>query len=107
NSAQPSGPASTPAEDPPEPLSAARGQLAGWVSDLTLLRELTEQLARTTTLDAALHEMLRAGATLVGARRGLLSLAPGVEGNGHGPEENPGRTLGYGLCRAELGQLET
>ncbi|MEV3966406.1 hypothetical protein AB0M34_37035, partial [Nocardia sp. NPDC050193] len=43
-------------------------RLAGWVSDLTTLHELTERLARTDTLADALQELLRAGAALVGAR---------------------------------------
>ncbi|WP_307826656.1 PP2C family protein-serine/threonine phosphatase [Streptomyces pactum] len=75
-------------------------RLAGWVSDLTTLHELTERLARTTTLDSALHELLRAGAALVGARRGLVALEP-ADGLG------PVTTIGLGLGRADLGHIET
>jgi serine phosphatase RsbU (regulator of sigma subunit) len=75
-------------------------RLAGWVSDLTTLHELTERLARTTTLDEALQEVLRAGAALVGARRGLVVLEPG---DGLGPDT----TIGLGLARADLGHIET
>ncbi|MFH8368051.1 PP2C family protein-serine/threonine phosphatase [Streptomyces sp. NPDC018031] len=89
------GPAAPP---PPNPLVLDR--LAGWVSDLTTLHDLTERLARTTTLDSALHELLRAGAALVGARRGLVALEP-ADGLG------PVTTIGLGLGRADLGHIET
>jgi serine phosphatase RsbU (regulator of sigma subunit) len=75
-------------------------RLAGWVSDLTTLQELTERLVRTATLDDALRELLRAGAALVGARRGLLVLEPS---DGLGPDT----TVGLGLSRADLGHIET
>ncbi|MFD9813098.1 SpoIIE family protein phosphatase [Streptomyces sp. NPDC059080] len=74
--------------------------MAGWISGLTTLHDLTERLARTRTPDAALHEVLRAGAALVGAPRGLLVLEP-ADGLG------PVTTVGLGLGHAELGQLET
>src|SRR5690606_19647551 len=75
-------------------------RLAGWITDLTSLHELTERLAATETLDDALQEVLSAGAALIGARRGFLALeTPG----GAGTE----RTFGLGLGRAELGQIET
>lgn len=64
------------------PHTLIQDRLAGWVSDLTTLHELTERLARTGTLDDALHELLRAGAALVGARRGMAVLEPA---DGHGP----------------------
>ncbi|RLV01348.1 phosphatase [Streptomyces griseocarneus] len=79
-----------------------RDRLAGWVSDLTTLQELTERLARTGTLDAALHEVLNAGSSLVGARRGLVTLQP-ADGPGH---DRP-TTVGLGLGRADLGHIET
>ncbi|GGY29719.1 hypothetical protein GCM10010384_41070 [Streptomyces djakartensis] len=75
-------------------------RLAGWVSDLTTLHELTERLARTAALDETLQELLRAGAALVGARRGLVVLEPG---DGLGPDS----TTGLGLARADLGHIET
>ncbi|MEU3252987.1 PP2C family protein-serine/threonine phosphatase [Streptomyces sp. NPDC006997] len=75
-------------------------RLAGWVSDLTTLHELTERLARTGTLPDALHELLGAGAALVGARRGLVVLEPD-DGLG------PATTIGLGLTPADLGHLET
>lgn len=75
-------------------------RLAGWISDLTTLQELTERLARTATLDAARHELLRAGAALVGAGRGLLVLEPA---DGLGPDT----TVGLGLTHADLGHIET
>ncbi|MEU5956031.1 GAF domain-containing SpoIIE family protein phosphatase [Streptomyces sp. NPDC047525] len=82
------------------PTLMIQDRLAGWVSDLTTLQELTERLARTATLDEALHELLRAGAALVGARRGLLVLEPA---DGLGPDT----TIGLGLARADLGHIET
>ncbi|MCF6522115.1 PP2C family protein-serine/threonine phosphatase [Streptomyces sp. JJ36] len=85
---------------PVDQLAAVQDRLAGWISDLTTLHELTERLARTRALDPALHELLTAGAALVGARRGLVSLAP-VE------ECGPEHTVGLGLGRADLGHLET
>ncbi len=75
-------------------------RLAGWVSDLTTLHELTERLARTDSLSDALQELLRAGAALVGARRGLVVLEPA---DGRGPDT----TVGLGLGRADLGTIET
>ncbi|GHA23524.1 hypothetical protein GCM10010372_24530 [Streptomyces tauricus] len=70
------------------------------MSDLTTLHELTERLARTAALADALQELLRAGAALVGARRGLVVLEPG---DGLGPDT----TIGLGLARADLGHIET
>ncbi|GAB2733590.1 PP2C family protein-serine/threonine phosphatase [Streptomyces bullii] len=89
---------------PPNPLSAPgavlQDRLAGWVSDLTTLHELTERLARTGALGEALEELLRAGAALVGARRGLVVLEPA---DGVGPDT----TIGLGLSRSDLGHIET
>ncbi|MEW2620202.1 PP2C family protein-serine/threonine phosphatase [Streptomyces sp. NPDC048106] len=84
----------------PAPGTLLQDRLAGWVSDLTTLHELTERLTRTSALEPALDELLRAGAALVGARRGLVVLEPG---DGLGPHT----TLGLGLGRADLGHLET
>ncbi|GAA2656450.1 PP2C family protein-serine/threonine phosphatase [Streptomyces lunalinharesii] len=91
------------APDVPSPvdrIAAVQDRLAGWISDLSTLHDLTERLARTRTLDDALRELLRAGAFLVGARRGLVVLAPQ---DGLGPET----TVGLGLGHAEIGHLET
>jgi serine phosphatase RsbU (regulator of sigma subunit) len=81
-------------------LVAVQDRLAGWISDLSTLHDLTEQLARTRTLQDALQEMLRAGASLVGARRGLVVLEPS---DGLGPET----TIGLGLGHADIGHIET
>ncbi len=81
-------------------LAALQDRMASWISDLTTLHELTEELARTATLDATLHELLRTGAGLVGARRGLAVLEPA---DGLGPHAS----IGYGLPRADLGTMET
>ncbi len=90
-----------PAGAPPAATAAViQDRLAGWVSDLTALHELTERITRTTRLRDALHELLRAGATLVGARRGLVVLEPS---DGLGPDT----TVGLGLSRADLGHIET
>ncbi|MFD0416583.1 PP2C family protein-serine/threonine phosphatase [Streptomyces sp. NPDC127108] len=91
-------PAASGAQSAPGALIQDR--LAGWVSDLTTLHELTERLSRTAALDGALGELLRAGAALVGARRGLVVLEP-ADGLG------PTTTVGLGLARADLGHLET
>ncbi|XBQ33533.1 PP2C family protein-serine/threonine phosphatase [Streptomyces rapamycinicus] len=101
----PSLPSPTQTADPVTPPLAApnsgvQDRLAGWVSDLTTLHELTERLVRTGTLDEALRELLRAGASLVGARRGLVALEP-ADGLG------PVITVGLGLGHADLGQIET
>ncbi|MEV5433538.1 PP2C family protein-serine/threonine phosphatase [Streptomyces sp. NPDC052701] len=99
-----SAPAGSSPAAPPSPLNAPaavlQDRLAGWVSDLTTLHELTERLARTHTLTAALEELLHAGAALVGARRGLVVLEPA---DGLGPDT----TVGLGLGRADLGHIET
>ncbi|MEU8991572.1 PP2C family protein-serine/threonine phosphatase [Streptomyces sp. NPDC048558] len=95
------GASGTPAVPPPNPPGALlQDRLAGWVSDLTTLHELTERLARTDALDDALRELLRAGSALVGARRGLVVLEPA---DGLGPDT----TIGLGLARADLGHIET
>ncbi|MGW0916186.1 PP2C family protein-serine/threonine phosphatase [Streptomyces sp. NPDC002784] len=89
---------------PPTPPGAPglllQDRLAGWVSDLTTLHELTERLTRTDSLSDALQELLRAGSALVGARRGLVVLEPA---DGRGPDS----TVGLGLARADLGHIET
>ncbi|MFI7339308.1 PP2C family protein-serine/threonine phosphatase [Streptomyces sp. NPDC050085] len=85
---------------PAAPTAVIQDRLAGWVSDLTTLHELTERLARTAALEDALHELLRAGAALVGARRGLVVLEPA---DGLGPDT----TVGLGLSRPDLGHIET
>ncbi|QNS05194.1 PP2C family protein-serine/threonine phosphatase [Streptomyces xanthii] len=102
SSAPAPAPSRTPAASPPTPAPSAliQDRLAGWVSDLTTLHELTERLARTAVLEDALHELLRAGAALVGARRGLVVLEPG---DGRGPDT----TVGLGLSRPDLGHIET
>ncbi|MFE5395733.1 PP2C family protein-serine/threonine phosphatase [Streptomyces sp. NPDC056568] len=82
------------------PGTLLQDRLAGWVSDLTTLHELTERLVRTDSLAEGLQEVLRAGAALVGARRGLVVLEPA---DGLGPDT----TAGLGLARADLGHLET
>ncbi|MET8023858.1 PP2C family protein-serine/threonine phosphatase [Streptomyces avermitilis] len=82
------------------PGAVLQDRLASWVSDLTTLHELTERLARTDWLADALQELLRAGAALVGARRGLVVLEPR---DGLGPDT----TIGLGLARADLGHIET
>ncbi|HZG04646.1 MAG TPA: PP2C family protein-serine/threonine phosphatase [Streptomyces sp.] len=97
-----------PAEDPAGPalarpvehLAAVQDRLAGWISDLTTLHDLTERLVRTDTLDGAVRETLTAGAALVGARRGLVALEPA---DGLGPDT----TVGLGLGAADLGHIET
>lgn len=85
---------------PLPPGALIQDRLAGWVSDLTTLHELTERLVRTGSLDDALHELLSAGATLVGARRGMAVLEP-ADGLG------PATTIGLGLAHADLGTIET
>ncbi len=90
---------------PPTPAPPAAGavlqdRLAGWVSDLTTLHEHTERLTRTRSTDGALHELLRAGAALVGARRGFVVLGPAGD-------DGPSTTVGLGLGHADLGHLET
>ncbi|MEU7020703.1 PP2C family protein-serine/threonine phosphatase [Streptomyces sp. NPDC046203] len=87
-------------DEAPSRTTPLQDQLAGWVSDLTLLHDLTEALIRTASLDEALRELLRAGASLVGARRGLAVLEP-ADGLG------PASTIGLGLAHAELGTIET
>ncbi|MFF7726297.1 PP2C family protein-serine/threonine phosphatase [Streptomyces sp. NPDC008001] len=97
-----SGAALLPGPVLPAPNAVVQDHLAGWISDLTTLQELTERLTRTTSLDAALHEALRAGATLVGARRGLVTLHPAT-----GPGHDHAVTVGLGLNHADLGHIET
>ncbi|WP_328299671.1 serine/threonine-protein phosphatase [Streptomyces sp. NBC_00435] len=97
--ATPARPAHAPAQAPAA-SSVIQDRLAGMVSDLTTLHELTERLARARDLTASLREFLRAGASLVGARRGLIVLEPS---DGLGPTT----TIGLGLGHADLGHIET
>ncbi|OWA11268.1 phosphatase [Streptomyces sp. CS227] len=100
--AQTVAPSPQPSAAPaPPPSTAVQDRLAGWVSDLTTLHELTERLIATPTVDAALRELLHAGASLVGARRGLAALEPG------GPGGPRAAFTGLGLGRADLGHIET
>ncbi|MFI8101607.1 PP2C family protein-serine/threonine phosphatase [Streptomyces sp. NPDC086023] len=92
--------AAPPAPAAPAPGTVIQDRLAGWVSDLTTLHELTERLTRAADLEESLQELLRAGAALVGARRGLVVLEPS---DGLGPAS----TIGLGLGRADLGHIET
>lgn len=91
------------------PGALIQDRLAGWVFDLTTLHELTERLTATATLHDALHELLRAGAALIGAPRGLVVLepagAPAPEDSA--PGTSPATTVGLGLAHAEIGHLET
>lgn len=99
----PETPATTPVPAPVTPGAPGlllQDRLAGWVSDLTTLHELTERLVRTGSLSDAVTELLRAGSALVGARRGLVVLEPA---DGCGPDT----TVGLGLARADLGHIET
>ncbi|MEV7592391.1 PP2C family protein-serine/threonine phosphatase [Streptomyces sp. NPDC090085] len=101
HTATPTAARTTPAPAAPAaPGSVIQDRLAGMVSDLTTLHELTERLARASDLASSLHEFLRAGAALVGARRGLVVLEPS---DGLGPTT----TIGLGLGHAELGHIET
>ncbi|MDF9814295.1 PP2C family protein-serine/threonine phosphatase [Streptomyces sp. SPB162] len=85
---------------PVDRLAAVQDRLACWISDLTTLHELTERLAGTAGLEDSLREVLRAGAALVGARRGLLVLEPA-------DRLGPDTTVGLGLGHADLGTIET
>ncbi|MEU8773057.1 PP2C family protein-serine/threonine phosphatase [Streptomyces sp. NPDC048606] len=97
----PTVPRTTPAQASPAAASSViQDRLAGMVSDLTTLHELTERLTRAEDLESSLSEFLRAGAALVGARRGLVVLEPS---DGLGPST----TIGLGLGRADLGHIET
>ena len=110
-----------PATPPPSPakrttpLSAvpAAGQsgeaLADPLTDLTLLYELTERLTAATDLEQALHSVLQAGATILGARRGMLLLTSNADPHtpAFGTVDCPGSTVGLGLDRPALGALET
>ncbi|MFF7051010.1 PP2C family protein-serine/threonine phosphatase [Streptomyces griseorubiginosus] len=96
----PAAPAAPSGGSPTALGALLQDRLAGWVSDLTTLHELTERLVRTDALSDALQELLRAGAALVGARRGLVVLEPD---DGLGPDT----TIGLGLARADLGHIET
>lgn len=84
----------------PAPGTLLQDRLAGWVSDLTTLHELTERMSRTDALEPALRELLRAGSALAGAGRGLVVLDP-ADGDG------PRTTVALGLGRADLGHIET
>ncbi|MFF8284513.1 PP2C family protein-serine/threonine phosphatase [Streptomyces albus] len=87
---------------PAESLPADRDRIC----DLSALLDLTTRLLRTDCLGSALRETLRAGAALLGASRGMVVLAPGTRPTAR-PGLTPERTIGLGLERADLGELET
>ncbi|MFI0940964.1 PP2C family protein-serine/threonine phosphatase [Streptomyces sp. NPDC021020] len=89
-----------PESTPPGLAPALQDGLVSWSCDLSLLHELTERLARTALLDDALREVALAGCALVGARRGLATLAPA-------DDLGPDTTVGHGLGHCDLGALET
>lgn len=99
DAAAPGGPISGATDSTAEQLAAAWDRLTAHAADLTTLQELNERLARASALDDALEETLRAGAALVGAQRGVLALEQ--------PDGGPEHTVGLGLARADIGQLET
>ncbi|MEU5399725.1 PP2C family protein-serine/threonine phosphatase [Streptomyces sp. NPDC005963] len=116
------GDPSTGAPREAAPDTAVRDRLNGRVADLTALYGLIERLAGTDTLDAALEELLEAGAALVRARRGMVVLEPPATAVGPGtgspdrtcrsgpgldPQRRPGRIKGLGLSHAELGHIQT
>ncbi|MFD6150435.1 PP2C family protein-serine/threonine phosphatase [Streptomyces sp. NPDC060243] len=77
---------------------ALQERLASWLLDLSTLHELSERLHRTRTTEDALCELLRAGAVLLGAERGLVRFTHAAA--------HPARLHGHGLDRGELGRLE-
>ncbi|GLF95781.1 PP2C family protein-serine/threonine phosphatase [Streptomyces yaizuensis] len=104
--------APVPVPGPVSPDRMVQDRLAGCVTDLATLHDLTERLARTRSLDSALQELLHAGAALVGARRGLVILEPPPStpytGTGRlGERRRPALTRGLGLTHAEIGHIET
>ena len=104
---------SPPSQTPPSESRAASpteapdpADTSERLSDLTALHDLTVALTCTESLDSALHETLRAGAALLGARRGLIALESGAA-PGAAPGTLSERTIGLGLGHADLGQIET
>ncbi|MET8575507.1 PP2C family protein-serine/threonine phosphatase [Streptomyces sp. NPDC005012] len=82
------------------PAHVLEGELAGRLADLTSLHASTGRLLRTGTVAEALREILRTGAGLLGARRGLAVPDPtGCTG--------PHRPIALGLSHDELGELDT
>ncbi|MFE7129766.1 PP2C family protein-serine/threonine phosphatase [Streptomyces sp. NPDC057638] len=105
----PTSPAS-PDTATPRPVAALQDRLAGCVDDLAALHGLTERLAGTSSLGAALDEVLGAGAALLGARRGMVVLEPSGDaapGDRFGAVRSTAVTQGLGLSHAELGHIET
>ncbi|MFE0421399.1 PP2C family protein-serine/threonine phosphatase [Streptomyces sp. NPDC058953] len=86
------------------PVGDGARPAARLAADLAALHELTRRLATTDSLDTAVDEVLRAGAALVGARRGLAVIEPPPAAARTFPAS---LTRGYGLSHAELGQIET
>lgn len=89
---------------PGAPAPEADRPAARLAADLAALHELTRRLAATDSFDTAVDEVLRAGASLVGARRGLAVIEPPAGPSAAFPAS---LTRGYGLSHAELGQIET
>ncbi|MEU3601044.1 PP2C family protein-serine/threonine phosphatase [Streptomyces sp. NPDC006798] len=90
--------------EPGAPAAEAERPAARLAADLAALHELTRRLAATDSFDSAVDEVLRAGASLVGARRGLAVIEPPARPAASFPAS---LTRGYGLSHAELGQIET
>ncbi|MEO3972849.1 PP2C family protein-serine/threonine phosphatase [Streptomyces sp. CAU 1734] len=94
------------------PRAALQHRLADWVTALSVLQEMTERLAGTRSLDAALREVLEAGAALLGARRGMVALEPVPDSPSTGHDRfvrdhGPALTRALGFTHAEVGLLST
>ncbi len=108
-------PATTPAPAPSVPAAALRTpdqlqeQHPDPLSELSALYGLTERLTASSTLEDTLRGVLEAGATLVGAQRGMVLLAESADGRvpAFGTMRAPGTIVGLGFDHSALGALET
>ena len=79
------------------------------LSELSALYGLTERLTASSTLEDTLRGVLEAGATLVGAQRGMVLLTESADGRppAFGTMRAPGTSVGLGFDHSALGALET
>jgi len=99
----------------PDTVQAAVTGADDPLSELTALYGLTERLTAASTLEDTLRGVLEAGASLVGAQRGMVLLAQSTHPHAHtnapspafGTVDSPGTTVGFRLDRSAIGALET
>ena len=105
----PANPPRTPEQPKDQPRDPLKEPQPDPFSELSALYGLTERLTASSTLEDTLRDVLEAGATLVGAQRGMVLLTESSDGRppAFGTVRAPGTIVGLGFDHSALGALET